>query len=84
MKWDRRKQRICWDNIILKFNQSEVTTFEMMSTFDKLPYKKVLFVVKDYHLNSQIIYPEFEKNGGIANDTDYITKHFEPTALINS
>ena len=83
-KWDRRKQRICWDNIILKFNQSVVTTFEMMKKFDELPYKKVLFVVRDYNLNSQIIYPEFEKIGGITNDTDYITKHFEPTALINS
>lgn len=83
-KWDRRKQRICWDNIILKFSQSKKTKIEVMEQFDKLPYKKVIFVIKDYHLKSQIIYPEYEKIGGILNDTDYITKHFEPTALINS
>lgn len=83
-KWDRRKKRICWDNIILKYSQSISTKIEMMHKFEQLPYKKVIFVIKDYQLKSQIIYPGCECNGCISNDTDYITKHFEPTDLINS
>ncbi len=82
-KWNRRKKRICWDNIILKYSQSKLTTVEMIRYFESLPYKKVVFVTEDFQVNSQIIFPEFKKIGWIPNDTDYLTKHFEPTDLIN-
>lgn len=47
-KWNRRVKRINWDNIILKFSEMNLCRYEHLQLFDMLPYKKVLFVKKDY------------------------------------
>ena len=48
-KWNRRKKRVNYDNLIVKFNDSNLCTYEDLLLFDNLPYeKKFCFSVKKY------------------------------------
>ena len=46
-KWERRKKRICFNNIIVKLSDSEIRgdflTNELVERFSILPYKKIMF-----------------------------------------
>lgn len=43
-KWNERKQRINWDNIVIWNTDREGMTEELKDRFEKLPYRKVMFV----------------------------------------
>ena len=46
-KWNRRKKRICWDNIVVKFSDpimdNEEKKNELIDRFSRLPFKKLFF-----------------------------------------
>lgn len=75
-KWERRCQRINWDNIYYKFSQMNHCSVEFLREFDQLPMSnKFVFVSRDYNLESQVIADEFVNNDEITNDTKYYNKH---------
>lgn len=43
-KWDERKKRINWDRIAILNTDREGMTAELKDRFEKLPYRKVMFV----------------------------------------
>ena len=43
-KWDERKRRINWENIVIINTDREGMTEELKDRFEKLPYRKVMFV----------------------------------------
>ena len=45
-KWNSRKKRINWDNIVIFNTDREGMTDELKDRFEKLPYRKVMFVNK--------------------------------------
>lgn len=49
-KWERRKKRIVWTNIIVKWSdfkfRDDNEEMEMLSEFDKLPFKKLIFTTE--------------------------------------
>ena len=45
-KWNSRKKRINWDNILILNTDREGMTDELKDRFEKLPYRKVMFVNK--------------------------------------
>jgi uncharacterized protein (DUF1919 family) len=45
-KWNERKKRINWDNIVIMDTDREGMTEELKDRFEKLPYRKVMFVHK--------------------------------------
>lgn len=45
-KWDDRKKRINWDNVAILNTDREGMTDDLKERFEKLPYKKVMFVHK--------------------------------------
>ena len=48
-KWNRRKKRVNYDNLIVKFNDANLCTEEDLVSFDNLPLKKKFcFSVKKY------------------------------------
>lgn len=48
-KWERRKQRINWENLFIACTDRDRMTTELMKEFDQLPYaKKVIFTAKKY------------------------------------
>ncbi len=83
-KWDKRKKRIHWDNLIFKMSEHNSCTFEIMQAFDALPYqKKVLFTTRDYGFSSQVIYKEYLGKDDIKNNTAQFRKYVNLINLIN-
>lgn len=55
-KWNRRKKRVNYDNLIVKFNDSNLCTEEELTLFDRLPIqKKCCFTVKEYPALKSVI-----------------------------
>lgn len=80
-KWNRRKERMHWDNIAVKFSEQNLCTPEILQQFDNLPYeRKFVFVHKDYGLKSQILFKECTRMDEVPNDTTNFSKYIN---LIN-
>ena len=80
-KWCRRRDRMHWDNILLKMSEH---TEQILRDFDALPYeRKVTFVTKDYGLKSQVIYKEYLGTGEIKNNTAKFRKYINLENWIN-
>lgn len=84
-KWERRKKRINWNNIIIKFSYMNGCTDEHISAFEKLEDIKKFALVpkifenyKDCYLASYAI-----ENGQIQNDTFYFNKDIDVYRIIN-
>ena len=84
LKWRRRSERICWDNIIVKMSEMNLCTEGIIKNFDKLKFeKKFIFTTKDYGISSQIIWKSNEGCNEIKDDTTYFRKYIDPVALVN-
>lgn len=83
-KWARRCERICWNNIILKFSEMNSATLQHLQIIDKLPYqKKVIFTTRDYGLNSQVVFKEWLGASQIRDDTTHFRRYVNLVDLIN-
>ena len=83
-KWNRRKARIHWDNLIVKFSEQNGCTLEHLRQFDTLPFeKKLVFTHKDYGLKSQVIYREFKNQKEVPNDTMHFSRYVDLINLVN-
>ena len=70
-KWNERKKRINWDNIVILNTDREGTTEEIKDRFEKLPYRKVMFthLPDDKHKSCYYIKGyENEESVGIITD----------------
>lgn len=84
IKWNRRKKRVNYDNLVVKMSEMNGCTMEHLRLFDALPYKKkFVFVTKDYGLASQVIYKECMGMSEIDNDTILFRKYVNLENLIN-
>lgn len=84
-KWNRRKARINWDNLIVKFNDQNRATIDHIKAFDRLPYKnKLCFVanaIKDTDCTIQFI--EFQNEDYVKNDITTYTKYLNIDKYLN-
>ncbi len=70
-KWNERKKRVNWDNIVIINTDREGMTDELKDRFEKLPYRKVMFVHKPDKLHPSCFYLkgyESEKSVGIVTE----------------
>lgn len=82
-KWNRRKSRICWDNLIFKMSEQNLCTLELLKAFDSLPQKnKIIFVHKDYGLLNQIVWKEYKDIGCVPDDTSEFRKYVNLSKLV--
>lgn len=78
-KWNRRLKRIDYDNMIIKFSDTDECRSDFyIEEFDKLPYKnKVCFTAKKYPDCKSVIYmPEFVKKGFVLYEWAYSYKYY--------
>ena len=76
-KWDRRKQRINWDNIIYKFSDQNMCTYEHIKKFDEFKAKnKILFTTRKYEGINSIQIKEFSKSESVMDDIKTYKKYF--------
>ena len=66
-KWNRRKQRINWDNLYLKFSDRNYATQEQLEQFDKLPQSKVIFTAKSYGLINEIVISDYTEKSYVGD-----------------
>lgn len=83
-KWERRKNRICWDNIVFKMSEQNQCERSHIEQFDRLPGKrKFVFVSKDYSIESQVIYYGYENVGEVKNDTARFRRYIDLNSYIS-
>lgn len=74
-KWNRRKERIHWDNLYYKMSEQNCCTKEHLEYFDSLDNpNKFVFVTKDYGLKTQVIFKDCAGMDYIPNDTTNFRK----------
>ena len=83
-KWDKRRERMNWNNLIIKMSEHNDCTIEHLKSFDALDYdKKLVFTTRDYGLKSQVIYKEYEGKDDIINGTAHFRKYVDLIKLVN-
>ena len=83
-KWNRRKERINWNHIVVKMSQQNLCTLKAMQNFDMLPYtQKVILTTKDYGLKCQLIRSDYSGQEEISNDTNSFRKGINLVKFIN-
>lgn len=84
-KWDRRKQRINWDNIIYKFSDQNMCTYEHIKKFNEFKAKnKILFTTRKYEGINSIQIKEFSKSECVMDDIKTYKKYFNFYKYINN
>lgn len=82
-KWNRRKQRINWDNLYFKMSEQNLCTKGLLAQFEKLSYPKAIFTHADYGFKSQFFYKEFSKDKEVVNDTTHFRRYINITKWLN-
>ena len=83
-KWNRRKERMNLDNLVVKMSEMNQCSEEIVRAFDALPFeRKFIFTTKDYGIKSQVIFKEWEAQGEIKNDTSNFRKYINLENWIN-
>lgn len=83
-KWKRRAERVCWNNIIVKFSEQNYTTEEQLRQVDEMDYeKKIILTSHDYGLKSQVIFKEYEGCPQIPDEVTHFRRYVNLVKLIN-
>lgn len=84
-KWNRRKARVNYDNIILKFSRMDLCTEKEIEEFDRLPFKNK-FVLNNrlpLKFESEIYWKEKWKEEGILRDTIPFPSNLKLNKILN-
>lgn len=79
-KWNRRLKRIDWDNMMVKFSDTDYgCTDELIEEFDKMPFKhKVCFTAKEFpECNSVIPMAEYEGKEYVLYEWAYSYRYYD-------
>lgn len=84
-KWNRRKNKINWNNLIVILAENETCNYEIVKQFDALPFKnKVSFTKEDYKDIKSSCCIEEMKEPNRKWDVETVMKHFDITKFINN
>ena len=71
-KWNRRKKRIVWNNLIFKFNDQNLCDYEHLKKFNDFnAEKKILFTAKEYDDIKSFQLKQYEEFENVLTDTRY-------------
>lgn len=79
-KWNRRLKRIHWDDMIVKFSDTDFgCTDELIEEFDKMSFEhKVCFTAKEHPNCSSVIYmPEYKDKPYVLYEWAYSYKYYD-------
>lgn len=89
MKWDRRKKRVNYNNLIVKYNDQNQFNIEDFYEFEKLPYKNKIFFTANKSLKNTngggyvVCFPCYEKEGYVVDDIKISRKFFNIKKYLN-
>ena len=75
--WERRKQRINWDNLFILMSDQDGCTDELLQMFDALPYenKAVFTHIPKPEIKSAVYIPGFEAQDSVGNCDAFVNKN---------
>lgn len=81
-KWNRRKERMNWDNLYIKACEKLLFTHDNLADFASLPFKnKVIFTREDYRdLENSVHF----KDLSVRSELNFYTKYFEVARWLNT
>lgn len=84
-KWERRKKRIDWDNLIIKFSRMNECNDEHIQMFDNLDFDtKFVFVnKKNLGFKSSIYINGYDDQDNITDDTTHYNSYLNLEKMIN-
>ena len=85
-KWDRRKDRINWNNLIIKYNDQNLFVEEDFYEFEKLPFENKIFFTANKNLKNKAncyYFSCFEKQGYVLDDIKTSEKYFNLKRYLN-
>lgn len=85
-KWERRRKRVNFDNLIVKFSQMNQCSQEDLNRFHALPYpKKLLFVPEKSSENQDyaVRIKKYSNEERVLDDTTYFARHTNLVEIIN-
>ena len=84
-KWNRRKERVNFDNIILKFSRMDLCSEKEICAFDSLPFKNKFVLNNRLPLKykSEVYWKEKWKEEGIFRDTVPFPGNLNLSKLLN-
>lgn len=84
-KWNRRKERVNFDNIILKFSRMDLCTEKEIQKFDSLPFKNKFVLNNRLPLKykSEVYWKEEWNEDGILRDTIPFPGNLDINKLLN-
>ena len=85
-KWNRRKERINFDNVIIKFSNMNLCTAEVMETYDKLPFnnKFLLNNKKELTYKSEVFWSGECSSQEVLNDTNPFPGNLNLSKLLDN
>lgn len=85
-KWNKRKKRVNWENIFIKFCDANLCDEKYIEEFNNLNYsKKICFTAKNYpHLNSVIWLNELSSQKSVKNEWKICKKYFDVVNWLNN
>lgn len=83
-KWNRRKARINWNNIVYKFSDQNCCTYEHLEKFNNFKAKnKICFTTRKYDGLDTIQIKDFEKCENVGEDIKTYKKYFNVYKYLN-
>ena len=87
-KWNRRKKRINWDNLYVKFSMMNCCSDEHLASFKNLDCEAKVAFVNNRALAKQsdcfVYVPGYETDEDIGNDTNRYADYFDINHFLNS
>lgn len=85
-KWNRRKERVNYDNIILKFSRMNLCTEKEIEEFDRLPFENKFVLNNRLPLKykSEVYWKEKWSDEGISRDTVPFPGNLKLKELLNN
>ena len=84
-KWERRKKRIDWDNLIVKFSKMNECTEKHIEEFDSLNFNLKFVFVNDKHLSikNAVYINGYDNRKEITDDTTHYSSYIDLLKMIN-
>lgn len=85
-KWQRRCERINWDDLFIKFSQMNDCIDEHLRIFDSIPHRnKLCFTASPRpELGCSVHFPGYSEREGVLNDTDYYARYIDLDRWLSS
>ncbi len=87
-KWERRKSRINWDNLYIKFSMMNCCNMEHLNEFKNVDYEAKVVFVNNKELTSLgdcfVYVPGYESREDVGNDTNNYADYFDINYFLNN